>query len=335
MKKIRYGIIGCGQIVHNFHMPDMSAINEAELIAVADINEERAKQTAKRWKAKACYRDYRDLLSRDDIDACIVATPHQTHAPIAVDVLKSGKHVLVQKPMATNMEDANKLVETAVAARQERLKTMCFPYNWDNAFMLAEKYIKNGTLGQIFYARRRVAHGGFKLARYSWFYDPKVAIGGVLFDMGVYSISGLTALLGPVKQVLGFVKSMEEGVQIDDNASLLLEFENGTIGCAETSWTQATIREGACELYGKNATMYSDFYPTGNMLEIYRKNFGLLRPTIKPNPPNAPHRHFVECILRDKQPKGTPEHAKHVVEIMLAGYESAKTGRRIDLKTKF
>jgi predicted dehydrogenase len=314
-------------------MPDMAAIKEAELIAMADINIERAEQMAKRWKAKAFYKDYMDLLSRDEIDACIVATTHKTHAPIATEVLKSGKHVLVQKPMATNMEDANKLVETAAAARKEGLKTMCFPFNWDNAFMLAEKYVKNGTLGQIFYARRRVAHGGFN--RYSWFYDPKVAIGGVLFDMGVYSISGLTALLGPVKRVLGLVKPMEEGVQIDDNAAILLEFENGTIGCAETSWTQAAIREGACELYGKNATMYSDFYPTGKMLEIRRKNFGVLRPIIKPDPSNAPHKHFVECILRDKQPKGTPEHARHVVEIMLAGYESEKTGRHVDLNTKF
>lgn len=333
MDKVRYGIIGCGGIARGFHLRDMTAIAEAELIACADITVEKAKAMAAEYKAKAYYEDYHQLLARDDIDAVIVCTWHETHAAIGADVLKAGKHVLVQKPMTISIEDANTLVDAAVEGRKHGLKTYCFPYNWNPAYEKALELIKNGDLGQICQGRCRVAHGG--PGRQSWFYNPDIAKVGASFDMGVYSVSAITGLLGPAISAVGLVKSLEPGVRIDDNAIVQLEFASGAIGAAETSWTQQAAQEGTA-LYGTKGTIYLGW--AGHSILVHlndQRDKGWYTPELPPGMPNAPHRHFVQCILEDLPPKGTPEHGRHVVEILLAEHESEKTGKRVQLKTTF
>lgn len=332
MDKVRYGIIGCGNIAHGFHLREMTAIPEAELIATADVQEARTKSTAERFGAKAWYTDYKKLLERDDVEAVIVSTYHPTHAAIGSDVLAAGKHVLVQKPMTTNMADADKLVSAAVEGRKRGLKSYCLPFNWTPSYEMAIKLIKDGAIGKICQARRRVAHGG--PGRQSWFYDPKIAVGGALFDMGVYAVSGITGLLGNAISAIGLIKSLEEGVKIDDNATIQLEFENGAIGSAETSWTQQASREGTV-IYGTEGTIYLDSWDTPISVYLTKPARGWFTPQLPSAPPNAAHRHFVDCILKDQPPKGTPEHGRHVVEIMLAGYESEKSGQRVKIKTRF
>ncbi|MEM2217679.1 MAG: Gfo/Idh/MocA family oxidoreductase, partial [Thermofilaceae archaeon] len=113
MRKIGFGIIGCGGISNYFHIPELKAIEEADVIAVADVIENRARVTAERFGIKYWYTDYTKLLERDDIDAVVVATPHPTHAKIAVDSINAGKHVIIQKPMCTNSRDAEMIVKAA------------------------------------------------------------------------------------------------------------------------------------------------------------------------------------------------------------------------------
>jgi predicted dehydrogenase len=337
--KVRIGIIGCGGIANGFHLRDLSQIPEAEVVAYADINIRSAEETAKRWKKHwrkyFVTDDYKKLLEQD-LDAVIVATYHETHAKIAADALRAGKHVLVQKPLTTRMEDADELVE--VANEHRDLKVQCLPYNWTEVYKEAKRLIDDGAIGRPCQARRRIAHSG--PARDSWFYNPDIAKFGASFDMGVYAVSGITGLLGPAVSVSGLVGTFEEGVRIDDNATWQLKFENGAFGTAETSWTQLVSVEPTI-VYGTDGVLLLDSFM--DPLRVFKRTSGVsfssrgrwYVPMLPEDPPAAPHRHFIDCILKDERPLGTPEHARHVVEIMLAAHESNRTGKRVELRTRF
>jgi predicted dehydrogenase len=337
-REVRFGIVGCGGIANGFHMRDLSQIPEARLVACADIRPEVAKAFAKKWEAEAHYGDYPKLLAREDVDAVIVATHHETHAAIAVDSLEAGKHVLVQKPLTTRLEDADRLV--AAAEARPRQKVQCFPFNWNHATVEAIRLLKDGAIGPPCQARRRVAHPG--PGRDSWFYNPEIARYGASFDMGVYAVSGLTALMGPAVSVSALVGTFEPGVRIDDNATWQLRFVSGTLGTAETAWTELAHVEGTV-IYGLDGVIALNVPGASNPLRVYRRTSGVSFASkgewkaipLEPDPPAAAHRELVECILEDRPPRGTPSHARHVTEILLAGHESDRMGRRIELRTTF
>jgi len=336
--QVRFGIIGCGGIANGFHMKDLSQIPEAKLVACADIRPAVAKAFAEKWGAETSYGEYPQLLTRDDVDAVIVATHHETHAAIGIEALEAGKHVLVQKPLTTRLEDADRFVAAAEARPGQ--KVQCFPFNWSNAVVEAIRLIEKGAIGQPTQARRRIAHPG--PGRDSWFYDPAIAKFGASFDMGVYAVSGITALMGPAVSVSGLVGTFEPGVRIDDHATWLVRFASGATGTAETSWTQQGSVEGTV-IYGLDGAIALGIPGSPDPLRVYRRKSGVSfdskgdwKPvTLKPDPPAAAHRELVDCILEDRAPRGTPAHARHVVEILLAAHQSDRTGQRVELHTRF
>jgi len=147
MKKVGFGIIGCGGIASYFHIPELREVNEARIVSVSDIKPHRAELTAKKFGVKSWYADYHHLLARDDVEAVVVATPHPTHAQIAIDSMEAGKHVIIQKPMTTSVKDADRIVEAA--KRHSSLKAMALPFVYFDlpAFDYAKDLLNKGELG--------------------------------------------------------------------------------------------------------------------------------------------------------------------------------------------
>jgi UDP-N-acetylglucosamine 3-dehydrogenase len=342
MAKVRYAMIGCGGIAHIFHLPEMTQIPETEFMLACDLREQRARLTAEKFGARGWVTDYKEALHREDVDAVIVATYHPAHARIACEALDAGKHVLVQKPMATRMEDADRLVETAARAEG---KTYCLPFLWTPEYEMAAAMIRSGDLGKLLQLRARTAHSGPE-GYYAGtqkifgespetcpFFLKKVSEQGALFDMGVYSVAALTGLAGSAVRVTGCVKTLDKNCEVDDTASVLMEMESGAAAVAETSWCQASAAE-EMTVYGTEGTLMLN--PWQHTLRVYRKKpaEGWFEPKLPPPDGAAAHRHFVECILNDQPPKPSPEHARHVVEIMLSAVESSRSGAWSTLRTK-
>ena len=101
MAKLKVGVIGCGSIAQHRHIPEYLWNNQVELVALCDINEERATEIAEKYQVQA-FTDYKELLKMEELDAVSVCTPNYLHAPISIDALNAGKHVLCEKPMATS-----------------------------------------------------------------------------------------------------------------------------------------------------------------------------------------------------------------------------------------
>ncbi|WP_078394283.1 Gfo/Idh/MocA family protein [Shouchella patagoniensis] len=266
-ERIRIGVIGAGSI-SDMHLNSYAESDEAELIAICDLNEERAKKKAALYSAKRTYVNYKDLLADPEIDAVSICTWNNSHAEITIDALHAGKDVLVEKPLTTSVEKALK-VEEAVKETGKKLQ-VGFVRRYASNTELIKTFVDQGDLGDIYYARgvtlRRLGNPG------GWFADKERSGGGPLLDVGIHVIDVLWYLMGrpKVKSISGNVyshlgnranvehKSFYKAADYDptknsveDFANALIRFENGASMSVDVSYTiHAEKDEVSAKLYG-------------------------------------------------------------------------------------
>lgn len=285
--------------------------------------------------------DYRELVESNDVDIVLILTNMQSHAEICRHSLAAGKHTLVEKPFATNLEDGLELVKLA---RQSARLLMPAPFVvLSPTFQAVKQVLKEGKIGRVFLARARYGWKGPSWGR--WFYREGA---GVIFDLGVYNLTTLTGLLGPAKRVVAFagiaipqriVNGELISVEAEDNAQILLDFGNSCFASVTTGFTIQQYRSPAIELYGTEGTLQilgDDWAPNG--YELWQNSLQ----TWQVYPETDPHwswcdglRHLVECVQKGSSPIVTPDHALHVLEIMLLAKESAKNDCVKELTTSF
>jgi predicted dehydrogenase len=197
-KTVKFGVVGCGEIANSLHIPEIVRNEKAKLVATCDLITERARLTKELWHARGYYQDFDRMLEEAEIDAVVIATGMSSHGPLATRAAKAGKHFFVQKPLATNMEDADAVVEETRKSKvkgQVRPDTPLIP-----VYRRAREVIREGNIGRPLWFQ-----SGFGREAPNWgaetFFSKKA--GGPLFDLGVYSISPITHLLGPAKKVVG------------------------------------------------------------------------------------------------------------------------------------
>src|SRR5690625_5175350 len=228
MSKIRFGIIGAGGIAAKMHLPELRELQDrAEVLLLAGRRESRLRLLCDSFDVPGFTTDFDAVLSDPRIDAVCIATPHPIHVEWGVKALAAGKHVLMQKPLSGNLEEAEKIVR-AVEANDPVF--LCLPH-FSPVIWSIRKLIEEGRIGKVSSARARTSHGGpevyyreilsiFKEPPLDdlWFFDSKRAGVGALFDMGVYAVSQLVALLGSVKKVLAFTATIEKPTDLEDTA---------------------------------------------------------------------------------------------------------------------
>jgi predicted dehydrogenase len=194
---VRIGMIGVGQI-GKYHLNNYSKIPDAQIVAVADVNEAEARRVAELYNIPNVYTDFRELLKRDDIQAVDVALHNNLHMPMTVASLEAGKNVYCEKPMAGAYRDA----ETMLTRAQEcgRMLSIQLGFLFKNETKAAKYLIENGFLGKLYHARstghRRRGRPYVDGYGSTFFVQKEHASGGALYDMGVYHISQLLYLLG-------------------------------------------------------------------------------------------------------------------------------------------
>lgn len=201
---VRIGVIGTGQI-GKYHLKNYSEISDAQIVAVADVNEAEARRVAELYNIPNVYSDYRELLKRDDIQAVDVALHNNLHMPMTVAGLEAGKHVYCEKPMAGAFRDAETMLTRARETGQHlsiQLSTL-----FVDETKAAKALIDGGHLGRLYHARstghRRRGRPYVDGYGSTFFVQKQHASGGALYDMGVYHISQVLYLLGnPAPQTI-------------------------------------------------------------------------------------------------------------------------------------
>ena len=339
---IRVGVIGCGSVAEKY-IPHLQRLNyprpRLEITLTGDVRESQRAVVRDRYGIEAFTTDEREIIDHPDIDLVLVLTSMPEHGRLAHAALAAGKHVLVEKPMAMTLPEAAALVELAKTSPGYLI---CAPH-----VVLSQTYqsmwqrVHNGDIGKVYSAR-----GFYGWAGPSWgkfFYQPG---GGAMFDLGVYNVTTLTGLLGPARRIVAFsgiaiperiVDGELTPVQTDDNAQLLLDFGDACYAVVTTGFTMQKYDVPGIELYGATGTLQmigEDWAPRG--YQLWQNSEGCWR-TYEDRgwPWTDGIRHMIECIEQGTRPVITPEHAYHVLEIMLKTMESGRTGQALHIESTF
>lgn len=183
MNKIRLGIIGAGGIVQLQYLPFLKDYERAELVAIADVDRLKVGKIADKFGIPNSYRHAEDLVSRNDLDAVIIATPNNTHLPMALAALSNKKHVMIERPIAKNHAEAERIVNAAEANGCILMTAMNLRFRPDS--LILNNLISEGELGQVYHIRAGWLKKQGTLSRPPWTFDPRISGGGVMLDLGV------------------------------------------------------------------------------------------------------------------------------------------------------
>lgn len=344
---IRVGILGAGGIAALSHLPEIAAIDGMRVTHICGRTERRLRLLCDRFAVPRYSTQWSDLLNDGDLDAVIVALPHPLHAEAGLAVLERGLHLFMQKPLCTTMQEADQLVAASEAAPDQIV--YCRP-SYGAVVYEIRRQIAAGAIGHISGASARHSHGGpevyyaevadtFEEPRAEgdfWFFDADAAGGGALIDMGVYAIATLVALLGKATAVTARMTTVNKATAMEDTATLILDFENGALGTAETSWCDPA-RSSYLRVHGTAGKLIRD----GESLQYIRPGSAdreWAAPIVETLPaPAVPNQHaeWLGCIEAGTQPEfANLWAARHVTEIMSAAVASSAQGRRIALQSQ-
>ncbi|MBI3971969.1 MAG: Gfo/Idh/MocA family oxidoreductase [Chloroflexi bacterium] len=359
MEKVRAGVVGCGVIANNTYLPGIADKPEKmELVAVCDVQRPLAERAGEKFGAREVYADYEQMLARAPIDAVVVLTNIQSHAPNVLAALQAGKHVYTEKTMATTLEDANRCI--AEAERRNLLLACAPPVMLSAVNQKVKDLIARGAIGHVNFVRARHSHAGPAASRNwaadpTWFYKPGA---GPILDLGVYAFHELTGILGPVKRVTSFAgiamperpirsgpaKGMTIAVEVEDNSLTLLDFGNSTFAVVDSTYCVQAAKGPRTEYYGSEGTInVNERRGPQPPIELYRADERLdVRGWLPIEMGGAASwslasgvEHLADCIREGKRPIISAEHARHCLEVMLASMEAARTGATQEMSTSF
>lgn len=340
--RIKVAVIGCGSIATHRHLPECAANENVEITAVCDVVGERAREAAVKYQAKA-YTDYKTLLKEECIDAVSVCLPNYLHAPVSIDALNAGMHVLCEKPMATSIEEADKMIEAA----ERNGKKLMIGHNqrFVASHRKAKELIESGAIGNVYSFRTAFGHGGPEGwsadGKESWFFKKDEAFIGAMGDLGVHKADLVRYLLqDEFVEVGAFVEtSAKENTDVDDNATLILKSAKGTIGTLAASWAYTAKEDNSTVIYGEKAILRLEDDPAYSLVvqyangETVKYELGAIQSNDEGGQTTT-HviNHFVDSIQTDTAPLIDGEEGKKSLAIILGALESVKTKRIYSLE---
>ena len=362
MKKWRVAVMGCGMFANGQYFPNIAKEANAECVAAVDIVEERAIKACEKYNIPNHYKSVYELIEKCDFDIAIDAASIQAHHEINMSVLAARKHLISQKPAAPTVEQLTEQIEMA---RAKKVKFVCVPIHpmrYD--LNIAKQMMKDGTIGDPYYVKCNLSHGGPEYFQYrdadpSWFFEPGA---GALVDMGVHGLQIVTSLFGPAKRLACMAKvttpvrevrsGAYNGKQIKadmlpDQYVITLDFGENRMAVVDTGFAQKASRAPQLEIFGDRGTIaVTKAYMTNPIPDVYidcpEKGIrGWISPAQWVNPPKklisqcCCLRDLIESIENDTEPVLSPEHARHVLEIMCKIPEAIETGAAVNLKTSF
>jgi predicted dehydrogenase len=349
MGKLRVGIIGAGGIAAKMHLPEMlEEADRCEVVLLSGRRVSRLRLLCEKFGVRGYTSNYEDVISDSRIDAVCIATPHPLHVEWGMRALAAGKHVFMQKPLCMEMGEADSFAEAV--SRSDRT-VLCLPHFTPDVWSI-RRLIQEGQLGRISGARARTSHGGPEVYYREvlsifdeettddlWFFDAKDAGAGALFDMGVYAVAQLVALLGSAKRVIALATTVEKPTSLEDTATIILQMGSGAIATAETGWCDPG-RTWALSVHGTSAKVEVPQYGGVNAATYHPTALDRDDAPIESNPlaitddAGSAHHHFFDCIEAGIQPPLSHVWAaRHVCEILVAAQESSRTGKAVDLRT--
>ena len=343
-KEIGFGIIGCGMI-SDWHANAILATEGTKLVGFTDLSEASRTAAAKKYDS-AVFDSAEIMLENREIDAVCICTPSGLHAPLAIKAANAGKHIVVEKPMALTLEEADAIIE---ACRTNKVKMeVISQLRFTDAVRRLKGTVERGELGKLIsgdiymkYYRSQEYYdkGGW---RGTW----KMDGGGALMNQGIHGIDLLQYVMGPVKSVFAYTRTLARKIEVEDTAAAVVEFQCGALGVIQgttsvypgsprrlevngdkgtivleedsiATWTiQGQEQPGVIQVKQTSGKTFSN--PAAFGIEGHIRQIG----------------DMADAIREDRKTMVDQYEGRKPVEIITAIYESSRTGKRIELPGK-
>ena len=340
-KKVNVGILGYGFVQSTFHMPCYKEISTANVVAVGGRKKEVAEEFANTWGIKKIYsgEDFVEKLCADpEVEVADIGLPNFLHKKAAVLATENGKHVICEKPLALSANEAKAMLDVV----EKGGVIHCYAENqvFVPHITRAKEMIKKGAIGDVFWVRSREAHFGPHSA---WFWNPELAGGGVLMDMGCHSVEVARYLIDKKPtEAYAWGTTLVHNTKAEDNSLALVKYEGNELGQSENSWAAHGGLDLRFEIYGSDGAFFIDparetgvkvftvapeekvgyivekaeakkgwMYPIWREHEVYGFLFEL--------------QHFISCILEGGMPRETFKDGYLVNCILDACYKSMQS----------
>lgn len=340
MKMIKMGLIGCGRIAAK-HFEAAGELTNAKFITCADIIPERAVAAAEKYGLNTYYTNYQEMLAKEKLDLAVICTPSGLHPEIGIEVAKKKIHVLTEKPMAIDLPSADNLIK---ACDDNKVHLFVVKQNRLNPTMqLLKKAVDKGRFGRIYLVQSNVfwqrPQSYYDMAKWrgTWLLD-----GGAFLNQASHYVDALYWLIGSVNSVMAETATMERKIEAEDTGIAIINFSNGAVGSINvTMLTYPKNYEGSITILGEKGTVkvsgialnkidnweFEDYDDDDRVLE--EVNY---QPLSVYGSGHLPYYlNVIDSMTGNTNPHTNGRDGRRSLEIILAIYQSARIGKRIEL----
>ncbi len=346
MSKTPITVLGAGFIA-DIHLESYRRfVPEAEVVAVYTRQPQKAEAFARKHHIPRWFSDLDAAITQSGCDVVDVCLPNFLHHRAVTAAARAGKHVIIEKPLALNLTEADEMIAACRAAGRRLMyaEELCFAPKYERVRQL----VNEGAVGKIFQMRQCEKHSG---PHSDWFYDVAQSGGGALMDMGCHGVAWFRWMLGGRPRAVSVQAQMQTGLihrgrtRAEENSVVIVEFDGGALGVAENSWAKPGGMDDRVEVYGTGGVVYADLFLGNSALTYSEAGYGYAMEkagstkgwsfTVFEEAFNQGYpqelRHFVECVREDRPPLVTGEDGRAVLEILMAAYQAARTGQKVTL----
>ena len=314
MRTVNVGVIGVGAMGEN-HVRVYHKMEEANLIAVSDVSERALKKIEKKYGAKG-YTEYVDLLQNPDIEVVSVCVPTTFHHAVVMEAIKHKKHILVEKPIAFTLNEAEEMISAAKEAGV--ILSTGHVERFNPAVQKAKELIDDGVIGDIVSA----------FAKRAGPLPPRIKDVGVSIDLAIHDLDIMNYLFEEnVTQVYGTMNSSFDDSEFEDHAEIMVSFENESTGIIEVNWLTPYKRR-ELELTGTAGIISVDYIKQS--IEVYGK-FAQDIQIKHEEPLKCELKSFLNTVVEEKEPIITGEDGLKALKMVIAANKSSKAHRPISL----
>jgi len=337
-----FGILGCG-VIANWHVQAIQASDGGYFAGAADVRHEYAEALCTKHGVK-CFDSVEAMLESPEVDVVCICTPSGFHARNALEAIKAGKHVLVEKPLALNTEDCDRIIE---AAAEMNVKAgVVSQYRFSKTSKILKSLITESRLGRVVtadlfmkYHRSQEYYDSSKW-RGTWELDG----GGALMNQGIHGVDTILNIMGPVKCVYGMARTLARNIEVEDTASAVLEFSNGALGFVQGTtsvypgYPREIVISGTKGTVAISEDIFVEWNIEGEAIPPEIQLGGQMMSGAN-DPKNisteghlAQINDFIESIIEDRRPAVDLREGRRAVELITAIYESSRDMKPVTLQ---
>ena len=337
---MRAGIIGCGGITERRHGPVLASLSDRlTIVALADLAEERLALMGGKLGvgSEHLYTDWEQMLAQEELGLVHICTPHDLHEPQAIAAMEAGAHAFLEKPIATSLEAVDRM--SAASEKTGRKLTVGHNQLFSAAHRAAMEQIRGGAIGSVFLVRSEGFGGSHVVGRgiaQQWRTHAIAGGGGPLIDNGYHQVYTAVDYVGsPAVRVYAQIGRHVQDIEVEDTALLLIEHANGATTSIQVGWSALAGAVSVNEIMGTEGQLR--FGGGDTPVAVWRRETGeWTHPPVEAEGRDELGfplvvRHFVDAIENDGAVPVSTADGRHVLAIVLAAYESGRSGKAVEL----